>query len=698
MLKPSDPALPFDGLTIVVGRENQRRSSGKVAGDGTFEIDNVPPGSGKLTLLVPHTSQWQPHAEMTVTVAEGKTVEGLAVPVEAAKGVKVSGRVVDEETGQGIPDFWLNVPSGNGFNTDKAGGYNFYARPGKVGVTIHGYGGPRGDYIVPGDGINRTATGQAGQAVTLEDIRLRKGKSLVVRVTDAAGRPVKGAAVRHEASETWLGRGQVTNARGEVTLKGLAPEATVRLSAQSKAGFAAPVAVDLKAAAATSEPVVLVVKPELAVRLSGRVLDDAGKPIKNASVQVSAMYERWGNYPATLKTGADGRFRSDALPPGANYSVKVQAPRHRTAASETWKSPADTGGAHDFGALRLVRQLGYVVGVVLDAGGKPVSGARVFNSGDADQRLQTTSDAQGRFRLEGLEKGFCYVAAEKPGHPLGLLRADAPAENVRLVLRPLVSAPVSPTLTAARERFALQVINQTIRETEGKKDREPDRQRIVDLLVPRDTLRATELALRTGQACRNSLSNDLGRLALARSVDEAIGCVRQVDHPFWRTRNFLDLAKAATPAQARKILPVAVASARGVPELMQQLYLLAECGDQMGRLKMPGAEALLRECAARAARLGVKEAEGYYRGLVGERLAEIDLDAGMALIASIQDNNERQRHLGNVAVRFAVRSPDKALQILESGVDSWQAQSAVARMCARLAATDPDGPKNCCRA
>lgn len=686
MVKPSDPAMRLEGFFVAVGRKNERWRSARIDHNGTFQVDNVTPGADELKLNGGPTSEWQPQAQMKLTVPEGKTLEGVVLAVEAVRGVHVTGRVVDDETGKGIPELGINLPSGSALSTDRDGGYSFYAPAGKVSVTVYRASTPSLDYLIPPEGRSGSVSGAAGQALTLEEIRLRKGKSLAVRVVDTAGKPVKGATVRNETeTDPWSAPTSVTDARGECSLRGLAPDVSVRLSARSKSAFAAPLPVDLKMEAG---PVTLVVRPELAVRLAGRVVDDAGKPVSGASVQVSEMYDRWGQFPAALTTDAGGRFQSGALPPAANYSVSVQAPRHRTLSSEPWK--AREGGVHDFGTLQLVRQLGYVAGTVVDAKGRPVAGARVFNSGDADAPVQTTSDASGRFRLEGLEKGPCYVFAEKRGAPLAVLRTSAPDEHARLVLRPLVLSSVTPALTAAREQFAMEAIDQLVQETEGKANQDSTRQRIVDLLTPRDTLRATELALSTGSACRNSLSNGLARIALARNVDEAVGCIRQVDDPFWRAYYMLQLAAAATPEQARQILPAAVAAARGVPEWMQQLYVLAECADQMRRREVPGAEALLKECAARAARLGVKDQEAYYRGVVAERLAEVDLDGAMALMAPIEDRNERVRHLGNIALRYVTRAPEKALQLLESAAaDEWQAQGLIARMCARLAATDP---------
>ena len=63
-------------------------------------------------------------------------------------------------------------------------------------------------------------------------------------------------------------------------------------------------------------------------------------------------------------------------------------------------------GADDPGALN---------GRVADRQGHPVAGAVVFQSGDGPRRTQTTTDEQGRFRLDGVARRPAFVFAQKAG-------------------------------------------------------------------------------------------------------------------------------------------------------------------------------------------------------------------------------------------------------------------------------------------
>ena len=91
---------------------------------------------------------------------------------------------------------------------------------------------------------------------------------------------------------------------------------------------------------------------------------------------------------------------------------------------------------------------GVVTGVVRDGlSREPVGGARVWVmtrlpgvpadrwDPDAD-RIDTTADARGRFRLEGLGAAPTTVEATAPGFGHGWLRAARPGDAIELFLLP----------------------------------------------------------------------------------------------------------------------------------------------------------------------------------------------------------------------------------------------------------------------
>lgn len=682
-LKCSDTAMPFEKMTLVAMRNGEYAGGCPVEKDGTFRFESIRPGALTLTLSAQPTSEWQPTLSHAITLNEGEITEGVTVPVTAQRGFKVVGRLLDAETGKGIPKSGVNTTTG-GVLTDAEGNYTFFAPLGKT--TIHLYSGAiNPEYLLPRRELQQEVSGEAGQTVTVPDIRLQKGKNLAIRVVDPTGKPVNNATVYNNGGDPWFDRNTRTDRKGEIKVLGLAPEKPLKLSVRSDAGNSLPVDVDLK----TTESLTLTVRPDLATNLSGMVQDDNGKPVTGATVQVLAMYGNWGDYPATVTTDAEGYWQAANLPPTATFSVKIEAARHRGGQSSTWK--AESGGSHDFGTIALTRLTGYVVGIVVDANGKPVPGAKVFNSGDSDQRNQTTTNAQGRFRLEGMTAGVVYISVEKKGLPLVSRAVKAPNETLRIALKPNVVPVTPPGLIAAQERFAAFVMDKLIADTENKPEREWERQRIVDLLVPRDPRRATALAEASGQSCMNSLSNSMGRQALKRSLPEMIEWVQKVDNIYWRSRHFLDISREATLEQARAIMPFALTTVRAIEDPTQQLAQLAATGDRMRELGMPESKEILQECAQHAAKMGVKDSDGYYRGYVAERVAEVDLDAGLSLISALESTYDRYRYTANVAVRYILRSPELALKLVNQGVqDTRTQQNALARMCYYLAPTNPE--------
>ncbi len=136
------------------------------------------------------------------------------------------------------------------------------------------------------------------------------------------------------------------------------------------------------------------------VRLSGRVVDDEGKPVAGARVRAAStemFSEQDSSALSEAKTGADGSFAMDDAPSGtrtvvARASGFVQASLFQVDPKPDVKLTLKRGGT--------------IRGVVLDVNGKPAAGAIVISE---DQGAE--SDAQGAFRLTGVEPGVRSVQA-----------------------------------------------------------------------------------------------------------------------------------------------------------------------------------------------------------------------------------------------------------------------------------------------
>lgn len=150
---------------------------------------------------------------------------------------------------------------------------------------------------------------------------------------------------------------------------------------------------------------------ERGVIVSGRVLTrQGGAPVKNAQVRLSG--ENGPN--RSLTTDAEGRF-SGRVPAGQVYvSVDGVADERFSRSVSQWVTVDEANNpvlelrVPDAAMMNPIRDL---AGTVVDANGKPVAGSTVTNLSGGT----TTSDADGRFRFEGLTKPGSTLVASKGG-------------------------------------------------------------------------------------------------------------------------------------------------------------------------------------------------------------------------------------------------------------------------------------------
>src|SRR5262249_23729369 len=132
-----------------------------------------------------------------------------------------------------------------------------------------------------------------------------------------------------------------------------------------------------------------------AAKLTGRVSDDAGKPVAGARVIALAatggLSDGEALYLAETKTGPDGAFAMPDAPDGSRV-LSARAPGLAPMTRFALEAHADE---------RLVLQRGGTVrGTLTDAAGKPVSGAVVVC-----EEVAARTDSGGAFRLAGVPYG-----------------------------------------------------------------------------------------------------------------------------------------------------------------------------------------------------------------------------------------------------------------------------------------------------
>jgi hypothetical protein len=174
-------------------------------------------------------------------------------------------------------------------------------------------------------------------------------------------------------------------------------------------------------------PVTIELKPSSAVR--GVVTDATDKPVAGADVRLTRVAgpgpadERSPlgttvgreESPIGCTTGADGRFRIDHVPDGAEVDLMVFADGYATWSRYLARVlELAVGGAHEDYVIRL-QPAAVVEGRVTHAG-EPVSGVHVFAQGLDEMRSggdAATTDGNGCYRLRRLGSGHYNIAIDE---------------------------------------------------------------------------------------------------------------------------------------------------------------------------------------------------------------------------------------------------------------------------------------------
>jgi hypothetical protein len=175
--------------------------------------------------------------------------------------------------------------------------------------------------------------------------------------------------------------------------------------------------------------------------LTGKVVDSAGKGIEKAVVLMklkssNGMEVHTGFF---ARTDAEGRFDIRALPPEHAYILTARIRGYGMTHVEV-NSDDVRDNRIDAGPIVLARGKFTVSGVVVDANGKPVANAGVFCTGKDQVGMNSRTDADGKFTVDGIFKGPVKINASIQGDSArdisyGSFFTRAGATNVKVVLR-----------------------------------------------------------------------------------------------------------------------------------------------------------------------------------------------------------------------------------------------------------------------
>ena len=261
-------------------------------------------------------------------------------------------------------------------------------------------------------------------------IRLTEGASLAVTVLQDGAKPLEGAEVKTDADHT-----AKTDAQGKATLAPVNP-GWVSVHAQAEGYAPASMFTTVGSSGANGQ---LTITLHKGYAVSGKVVDEAGKPIAAAKVaSKDGMWDFGDNDDDDVTTDDKGQFSFPALAPGSHTLSAIDG-EHAPARSTpiTVKDRAITG------VVITMKTGGRIAGKVVTKDGQPAPFATVRISGKAANQWmvaarQATTDKAGAFELRGLARAKQQARAESDTAASKIidvdLEANAEVANLEMML------------------------------------------------------------------------------------------------------------------------------------------------------------------------------------------------------------------------------------------------------------------------
>lgn len=617
----------------------------------------------------------------------------LEIPL--VRAVRASGVV--RERGSQRPIAGVHVAVGNyGMSTeqvvtDEQGRFTCLTRPGQ----IEAWPIPPANYALPAnDASGKEMTTIPDNATEFEfpPIDLTPLTATGGVVVAADGGPAAGAKVRARwfALDASSGQSSLNDAslladdQGAFTLAAVDPEKELLVEARSQAGFGS---VRLKLKDLAGESIELKLVAADLISLSGRAVDTAGKPLAGAKIEIWTMPQTIESFASSaervnfdqgveIHADDEGNFQTPReLDRQSTYQARLALPDREPAATQ-WLA-AHWRKTTTFDDL-IVRRVTSLAGCVVDRQGRPVAEASVFQSGDAPQRVQTTTDADGRFRLPEVMADPTFVFVSKPGFRFfgRLVGGDDNENSLELAMtrsgepveRPGQTLPRRLT-KEARAALALRVLAPCLKE--GAAQGEAETNHVLDALAAADPpalLERLEKSPSANPFLVGMLKRSAAQALAIDDLDEALAVVESIGDLMFRSMSYLDAADSLGDDQRERkleLLGQASVAARQIGEPAMKAIMLGQTAERLldaGQREQ--ATALLREGETIAKQLPLDAFGGYARGAFAEELVQIDQPAALELMKGLSDVGEFDRHHGNAAHELAAADPAAAERLL----------------------------------
>lgn len=699
--------------SLVAGDESAGGGLGEVVSgaDGQFEAPAIAAGTLSVSADVPGGLPF--HCSI-IADRPLKEATAMELTVKLERAVRVEGVVRDRDSGAPLsgavvlPYYWLPRSL---TRSDAQGRYGGFLLPGQVSPWVRRV--PRGYYIPPGARNSQSVPGGVPH-VELKPLLLAKGVTLGGRVVDAAGKPVAAAEVEahwEDASGEDGAAHAYSDRNGAYTLDGVEPQMQVKLTAWSIHGATAEA---VSVPSETKGAIELVISPANGSRLEGRVVDVMGRPIAGAAVQIRGQRRGAHGNPRIdryicfdgrqrLLTDEQGRFRTPAaLDGGLEYSVEITAPGMLP---ETAASSRKTANLGDL-VLREVPSLRAIDGKIVDRRGKPLAGLRVFQAGDGPRRTETTTDADGRFRLNGVYAGSVFLLVHGKGYPLQgfLCDGERPAEFLarsedESAARQFKTL-AEPLSLPQRRETSLRLIEPMLPALK-QGEVEAEKVWVLVTLAVLDRDHAVDFAnlpifKQLGLNLADELSYYSALAMIAEDEAEALAVGESIATAHHRGRLYLavcDRLPDAERGRKAELLATALLHARAETDMGERVNLMGQIAERWLDLgERERGTALLREGQALAEGLPAPseaaeiahDSAAHMRAYFAGSLARIDGPAAVKLSTGFPNSQFANRYRIGVALGLAAHDVQAVERLLDEGDAStglyWNALRVLHRM------------------
>lgn len=397
----SQPAV---GLGVEA-RANSDQHEAFTGADGSFVFNRLRADQYDICVNAGRELQksWTAATGEHLAIAAGETKANVNFTL--IPGVVLSGKVLSADDSKPVAGVSIGIygpshPRNGGMpqsvSTDADGSFSVRVPRGAQNVYImsdtpaNGFGKPLDD--------EKDVTIPAGGTASVE-FRLPRAAMFAEKgkVIDPDGKPVANASVYiyfEERTNVFSQNQVVTDADGIFQTAPILGTAEIAIRAKFQ-DMATPKAVVVHRR--DSGDLVIQLQKNGLGTVSGRVLDQDGKPLKDAQIELLYTIGRYQFGENGTACDDEGNYKIESLWPDLDYRVEAYHDGYGLAESNAGLR-VGPGQSTNIPDLTIYKRDSAIAGVLLDRDDKPVSGQRIFVRGARTGYSNLTTDASGKFQ------------------------------------------------------------------------------------------------------------------------------------------------------------------------------------------------------------------------------------------------------------------------------------------------------------